>query len=228
MKKVLCFVLAILLMCSVGLSASAVSYSGNPEGFPDAEKHIASLVLSKYAPNADLGFSCYFKQVYSYPSVESSEDEADAEFIMFNFTVGVPEPMSGAQYIGEYVVYHSNYNSPSTLGYYVYVPEKDEVYTLKDAYNADIEGIEKAIAEGCSLSALKGDVNVDGILNIKDVTFIQKQLADLISSNPVDIMDKLGNGGSYFYSYVKDYNQDREINVKDATAIQKTLAGITE
>lgn len=56
-----------------------------------------------------------------------------------------------------------------------------------------------------------GDANSDGKVNIKDATYIQKYLADLI-----DTIDE----------ETADCNKDGKVNVKDATAIQKFLADL--
>ncbi len=58
-----------------------------------------------------------------------------------------------------------------------------------------------------------GDVNMDGDLNVKDATTIQKQLASLVNLS-IDAQT------------LADYNSDGNLNVKDATAIQKSLAGL--
>lgn len=60
---------------------------------------------------------------------------------------------------------------------------------------------------------LLGDVNLDGSLNIKDATSIQKFIAGL----------------EEFIAEIKslaDYNADGDVNIKDATAIQKKIAGL--
>ncbi|MBQ9742278.1 MAG: leucine-rich repeat protein [Ruminococcus sp.] len=58
-----------------------------------------------------------------------------------------------------------------------------------------------------------GDVNLDGKVNIKDATAIQKHLASLESLSEEGLA-------------VADYDADNRLSVKDATAIQKVLAGI--
>lgn len=228
MKKILTFLLVTILLCLGVLSVSAAETYVNAEDMPEFERHIIALLENKYSSYKLLREGWYYRELYSYSSGESSGDEADPEYIMFLFGSESPDPLSGAVYIGEYVVYFGSYCRPYVLGYFVYVPERDAVYTLEEAYKENINGIEKAFTEGCYLSALTGDVNVDGALNIKDVTFIQKQLADLLPEYPWVLIEKLDNGNSYFYDYMRDFNQDREINIKDATAIQKHLAGIME
>ncbi len=58
-----------------------------------------------------------------------------------------------------------------------------------------------------------GDVDGDGIVNIKDVTAIQKYLVDLVDVDDINIS-------------AADFNEDGTVNIKDATAIQKYLAGL--
>lgn len=58
-----------------------------------------------------------------------------------------------------------------------------------------------------------GDANMDGKLNIRDATTIQKYLAKVLSLTE----DALK---------LADFNSDSKLNIKDATTIQKKLAGI--
>ncbi len=58
-----------------------------------------------------------------------------------------------------------------------------------------------------------GDTNLDGKVNVKDATAIQKYCASLIEFNS----DSLA---------VADVNGDSSINIKDATTIQKKVAGL--
>ena len=58
-----------------------------------------------------------------------------------------------------------------------------------------------------------GDVNMDGKLNIRDATLIQKSAAKMETLDDIQ-------------SLLADYNGDGKVNVKDATAIQKFIAGI--
>ena len=62
-------------------------------------------------------------------------------------------------------------------------------------------------------NCLMGDVNLDGSVNIKDATAIQKHIANLIT------LDEKGYD-------VADVDGSGSVNIKDATAIQKHIAGI--
>ncbi len=59
-----------------------------------------------------------------------------------------------------------------------------------------------------------GDVNMDGVVNIKDVTEIQKYLASLAELSEEQVL-------------LADFDQSGVVNIKDATAIQKMLAGLS-
>ena len=70
------------------------------------------------------------------------------------------------------------------------------------------EGTEPVIKEG-----LLGDANLDEKVNIKDVTLIQKYVANILDFDEVQLS-------------LSDTNKDEKVNIKDATAIQKFIAGI--
>ncbi|MBQ7385535.1 MAG: RICIN domain-containing protein [Ruminococcus sp.] len=60
---------------------------------------------------------------------------------------------------------------------------------------------------------MRGDVNNDGKLNIRDATLIQKYIAKMVTASDINLL-------------AADFNLDSRINIKDATNIQKTIAGI--
>lgn len=65
-----------------------------------------------------------------------------------------------------------------------------------------------------------GDVNYDGIINIDDVTYLQKHLAGY--TNDGQMMIDESNENEFV---VADFNSDGVINIDDVTEIQKYLAG---
>ncbi len=69
------------------------------------------------------------------------------------------------------------------------------------------EGTDPIVEEG-----LLGDANLDGKVNIKDVTLIQKYVANILDFDEVQLT-------------LSDTNKDEKVNIKDATAIQKFIAG---
>lgn len=62
-------------------------------------------------------------------------------------------------------------------------------------------------------ATLLGDTNLDGELNIKDSTLIQKHLAN------IETLEGLGKPAA-------DFNADGKITIQDATAIQKRIANV--
>ncbi len=58
-----------------------------------------------------------------------------------------------------------------------------------------------------------GDANLDGTINIKDATAIQKFIASLEEFTPEQMR-------------LADFNEDTAVNIKDATTIQKKIAGL--
>jgi len=89
--------------------------------------------------------------------------------------------------------------------------------TVAETEPSEVTTAETSSAEATTTApAVKfdmGDVTLDGKLNIKDVTAIQKHLAKIV----------------YLEGYaldVADYDLNGKLNIKDATTIQKVLAGL--
>lgn len=85
--------------------------------------------------------------------------------------------------------------------------DKDEF-----SYLADYEGIKVTlVAQWMPTYLIKtGDVNLDGVLSVEDVTLIQKYVMSLIDFNDVQM-------------YAADVDKNGLVNVSDATALQKML-----
>lgn len=76
---------------------------------------------------------------------------------------------------------------------------------------------ERKVSELWSLERVdyrKGDVNMDGDLNISDVTMIQKIIVELVTADNIQ-------------NYLADYNRNGEVEVSDATELQKMISHIT-
>ncbi|MBQ8796455.1 MAG: Ig-like domain-containing protein [Clostridia bacterium] len=91
-------------------------------------------------------------------------------------------------------------------------PEEESTPSAQDPTNAT-EDTPQDSTEGGDDNTLLGDANMDGKLNIRDATAIQKHLAK------VRILEDS-------VLRICDFNSDGKVNVKDATSIQKYLAGI--
>ncbi len=86
---------------------------------------------------------------------------------------------------------------------YGYKGSQAEIYAKEENIHfVDIEGKSEL-----------GDVNLDGKVNVKDATAIQKQVAGIIKYEATSLA-------------VADYDGDGKVTVRDATAIQKFVAGI--
>lgn len=62
---------------------------------------------------------------------------------------------------------------------------------------------------------LRADANRDGIVNIFDVTRIQRYLAELVGEEDIDLI-------------AADADEDGEVSIRDATRIQRYLAGLCD
>ena len=156
--------------------------------------------------------------IYEYDEIYYHyEDNASApEYILVKAVRSYAANMEIVRYVGDYVVYSNVIHSPDALGYYIYVPSEDKIYTLGEAYESNIDGIKDVFVGEYVPCEMMGDADSNGKVNVKDVTFIQKYLAKQIS--PL----------SYLNYCAMDYDRDEFVNIKDATAIQKHIARIVE
>lgn len=97
----------------------------------------------------------------------------------------------------------SNAFKNSTANLTIYCYENSTAHTYAVEKNIPFKLIEEVNYE-------LGDVDLNGSIDIKDATLIQKYLAD------IEMLDATQLG-------VADYNQDNQINIMDATEIQKYL-----
>ena len=223
MTKILCFMLATLMIIS-GFSVSA-SETENERIFSDEYyRPRVQSAFRRLGTEYQEYFDCEDEYSYYYEVMAYKPNGTVEYTLIFPTQVGLPR--EGYDKIDKYVLNFANYYDPYTIGYYVYIPSDDKVYTLTEAYEMNVTGLSEAfevlIEKG--MCAIAGDANMDGELNIKDATRIQKQIAGLVSS------DAFLDSGVYHVLYygIEDFNLDKKINVKDATAIQKYIAGITE
>lgn len=124
-----------------------------------------------------------------------------------------------SSYFGDYFIVTSNY-TPYKHAYFIYNPMSNELFTLEEAYAAEVKGLEDALEflNGTSI-AMVGDADANFKLNIKDATWIQKSIANYSDLTGGHEVEELAKGAC-------DYNRDGNINIKDATSIQKCLAKI--
>jgi len=159
-----------------------------------------------------------YREQYAYFGGEGNLYNANYPDYMLVFAADGPgAPAAPVDIYGEYVIGSYSWYNHYRHGYFVYVPETKTVYTLKEAVEADIEGIENAFLHLGKQGGIRGDADKDGKITIKDATFIQKGIAGI--KTPMLYYDNV-------VGFIVDFDADTHITVKDATAIQKLVAGI--
>ena len=101
-------------------------------------------------------------------------------------------------------------------------PENLEIIGYKNSYahkyansmGFDFYVLDETIPYPPNVGYRVGDANLDGKINIKDATAIQKHLAGIIKFHEISLL-------------LADVDENSDVNIKDATAIQKYLAGIS-
>ena len=206
LSMMLCILSGTILTGSVSAETTQADYY---------ESRILELIdLSEVREGSD---DVYYKEIFRYYSDASSADEASPDYVMAKIFINPVVDIPTIGFIGEYVVV-TGPCSPYIYGYHIYVPAEDKVYTLEEAYNTGIDGIEEALKNLTFEVALLGDSDRNYKLDIKDVTMIQKKIAGIKVPQP-----------QYPFTeswYIDDFNRDGERNIKDATAIQKKIAGL--
>ena len=217
MKKILCFTIALIMLLGA-VSVSAVTEEGNIYSNEFYQPRFQEC-CDRLSPNGpEMGFNTY-KELYVHYTNEATRDyiivEPSPDY--------AGEPAIFLRIIGDYVFFDYQYTYPMAPRIYVYVSSTDEVLHIREAYEKYPEemvpGLNAMTQEKYVRVGLRGDVDFNGELNIKDVTLLQKKIAGL---------DKVYNNylNGELYHYVIDMNLDYIINIKDATAIQKYIAGL--
>lgn len=192
--------------------------------------------LKPYVSDIDLELNeqwYFYDELYYYESTTGGTieiPEATPDYVLAKAGTYFASPLLFYDVFGEYII-HGSCGDPYCASYYIYLPESDKIYTLRDAFDANINGIEKVFTD-YKLGDLMGDADGDRKLTIKDATYIQKCLAnfegfklkDEIRGHNLSVADD-GTPDPYV-CYIEDFNNDDQVNIKDATAIQKRLAKI--
>lgn len=204
MKKLLCFLLAITLITSVAMI-----------GVNAEENERFTTYTSKL--NKLYYIDTTTQYMYEYLSTGTNSD--GTTFLLLYWAGGANTELYH-QIIGDYLL-----TNPCTIADRkgpFFIIKENEVYCITDAFEQNLieeESFYNAMVDGGTEYYLKliGDTDDDGILNIKDATFIQTKLAE---------GDTYYNKYSLKLNYIADFNGDGNVNVSDATAIQKTIAGL--
>ena len=137
--------------------------------------------------------------------------EIDASNTSSPCGVGVSEWLRSEQ-SSEYIFIDTCQSGKSFFEYNGQLTDVRDYYL--NELDDDIGGtlVIKAVTNDTVITNIKGDVNLDGIININDVTLIQMYLANLKTHT---YEDQLANA---------DFNCDGKVNINDATEIQIKLA----
>lgn len=168
----------------------------------------------------------YYHEYDCYAEGDSAQTGATPDYVLIFAGSNVCNPAGTADKFGDkYFVISHNIYYPYAIAYHVITTNDMKVYTLQEAWQAQVPNIDYVFENVIETAIKRGDANADGDVNIQDVTFIQKCIAKLQSPSEyecISYMDSTFNGNDY----VSDFNVDGEVNIKDATAIQKMLAGL--
>ena len=161
---------------------------------------------------------------YSYTSATNTPYGTDFVFevnanrnYFYNASYTVTAGEGKYDFDGTYYCYYlalENLNGGSnTLTNISAMTENDRNWTYS-AVNMIYDDADASVPVGLNYSyAAIADANTDGSVNIKDATYIQKNLAKAVEASELSEL-------------VSDVNGDSKVTIKDATAIQKQLAGL--
>ena len=191
-RKILCTVTALILLSAFCMNVSAF---GPYNDVPKSEWTETHLIIDDYLIK-NYGYSAY--AFFEY------KDKVDGYTVCYGASSSNPAELYTC--IGEYYLF---YEWPGSAEIPIYLLKGDEVYTLQEAYDKKLCDFKELLLVLRSNAGIIGDANKDWEIDIKDVTVIQRYIADHIVA---------WNGPCM------DYNRDERINIKDATAIQMFLA----
>ncbi len=106
--------------------------------------------------------------------------------------------------------------SVTQIGFYAFNPDYLSVIYGFEGSDAEYYANRNNIKfEVTGVRALLGDVNIDGVVDVNDVTLIQKMITESITFTAEQ-------------TDLADVNYDGEISINDTTEVQKYLSGITD
>ena len=188
------------------------------------EQVLPLLDLSEEQIGANEKILAYHEE-YEHYSKSNTTDTPD--FVLIGIYERAEMNIDEADFYGNYVIRsHAEY-FPEVTKYYIYIPDSNTIFSLRQAYNSRPDEISNIFTQGTT-GELIGDVNYDRELNIKDATLIQKEIAKIQYIEDNFILYSPFVDTTDMPKFIGDYNRDGKMNIRDATAIQKYLAGITE
>jgi len=228
MKKVLCFIIMVVMLLSI-FSFSAVATTNEAATYEE----VFVEYLRKYAEgHDDEGFDWYSYEELCYyysdsDSIQATTDETKVpDYVLVKSSLNMYSPMPGYFAVGNYIIFTGNLYIPYPIELYVYTPEDERINTLEQAYEKYSDVVDRFFEEGYFDAELLGDMDNDKKLTVKDATHIQKSLAGITEFEATDKFEGLISPAQNAPQYFSDFNRDGVRNIKDATAIQKHIAGI--
>ena len=269
MKKMISVILAVLLMFSLSISAFAQS-TDNEEEMTMRDKlwQYCGEMVDRYNIVPDI-IPGYVAQFYSKASLDRAISARDKANALFERSDATDEEYQQVYEEVKYVMEHS-YVSKRWLretyeiasleeninGWYdenLWNEFQSVLNEVKEAINSDDEqAVDSAyyllrvtFNKLCNLHRIHGDVNGDGVVNIRDATIVQKYvnklveltsnqqlLACSVNTSPFGIIrqrDFYFDSGTKSYEYYPaDEVKDLSIDIRCATKIQKVLSLVEE
>ncbi len=256
MKKILAFLLAVILVLSVGVTsfsaldadvnAGTQAGSSLDEVTPDEsskdeaskdeaskdeatfdEAHLRQLVLEFILNSVHVDIDLFADVEYSLDMIITHKSEATADYAVFdlNFVCNDEDEYceigTTAMKIGNSIYTNEiNYRVSGYigLGYFVVIPETEQVLLIEDALAGNFESL-KELCREAGFGRIIGDANKDGKITIMDATYIQKLAAGFEGYENEQMYLDVCRGPL-------DFDGNYKVNIKDATNIQKYLADL--
>ena len=192
---------------ALGASYSLYYVPDTPDGTPNAD---AATWTKLYDGTVDyIGYLCADIEDFSYPGSGGSIAVAmDTTSTGGNCSIGVGEWLENSN---GYVFLNESKRGDS------YLMQNGVMRDLMDWYKEDQNDSQggtfviKAVTAKTNRPTLLGDADLDGIVDISDVTVMQRHIAEHIHLTGTAAANA-------------DYNQDGVINIEDATVLQRFLA----
>lgn len=222
MKKLLA-----VLSASAILVTSAVFSAGATAG-DDLYKDKFN---ERYSQEALIHSKPDYKELYHHAKI--TETGLVNDWVLVYGDTHYGEPMCTYAVFGDRVVAKSGWGIPFATNYGIYDIAKDEFIDLCKVWNSsDYEDLQRVCAE-CKIGQPIGDVNNDNVLDIEDVTNIQKSLATtgieakryIVPSDAYDF--RVSHALTTPLNSMADINKDGKTDIDDATEIQKRIAFIS-
>ncbi len=234
MKKILCFALIAVILTSLFCVAVSAEVTDNDsieknEGIVSAtDDETEWLFYEKFCDHYIEGNDSveFYEELYYHYNADGEMEWAliHGRTEMFIMWVNTP-----------YAIFENRIIRKTTpinnfhVDYALYVVDDGKFYDLVEIWKDEryTEDIYNALSD-LNIGEIIGDMDKDGKLTIRDATYIQKCLAEIMNFPEDDVVPYGYN--SEFYGelkFISDFNRDGNRSIKDATAIQKYIADLS-